>query len=265
MSEDKEQYVVAVHEPIDQRKHLVFEMLGRPIAFHRIFVTLTGSVTAALMLSQAVYWSKTGRKKGPWDGWFWKSADEWQEETGLSRREQETARKKLQQLGFWQEDLRKANGTPTLHFRVDASKLADSVNSIFTNCENPRDLPNCENPVTETTTKTTTKNIVPAAPEVSIMECFRLLLDDLRTTTNKTAKLQEIYIALYGAGSPPDFGYLGKVAKQVGGAGRLAELLLQHCGRPPTGDVLAYIVAAEKRRKQGGQESRSVVNLQFDN
>jgi len=113
--------------------------------------------------------------------------------------------------------------------------------------------------------KEITTKVAPAAPEISIMDSFRLLLDDLRTTTNRPAKLQEIYIALYGAGSPPDFGYLGKVAKQVGGAGRLAELLLQHCGRPPTGDVLAYIVAAEKRRKQGGQESRSVVNLQFDN
>jgi hypothetical protein len=39
----------------------------------------------------------------------------------------------------------------------------------------------------------------------------------------------------------PDFGYIGKVANKVGGAGRLAELLWQHSAKPPSGDVLAYI------------------------
>ena len=33
----------------------ILNTLDRPIAFHRCFVTLTGSVTVALMLSQAVY------------------------------------------------------------------------------------------------------------------------------------------------------------------------------------------------------------------
>ncbi len=70
-------------------KHL----LDRPIAFHRAFVTLTGSVTAALMLSQAVYWSK--RVAEGRDGWFYKTQNEWLEETGMSRYEQESARKKL--------------------------------------------------------------------------------------------------------------------------------------------------------------------------
>ena len=35
--------------------HPLLQLLDRPIAFHRCFVTLTGSVTAALMLSQALY------------------------------------------------------------------------------------------------------------------------------------------------------------------------------------------------------------------
>ncbi len=34
------------------------DLLDRPIAFYRVFVMITGSVTGALMLSQAVYWSK---------------------------------------------------------------------------------------------------------------------------------------------------------------------------------------------------------------
>jgi len=53
---------------------------------------------------------------------------------------------------------------------------------------------------------------------------------------------------LYPNRDPPAYGYLGKVAKKVGGAGRLADLLWQHSTRPPTGDLLAYILAVAKRK-----------------
>jgi len=85
-----------------------------PIAFHRSLVHLTGSITAALMLGQAWYW--TARTQDP-DGWFYKSADEWQEEIAMTRREQEGARVKLRELGFWKEERR---GIPCqLYFRID--------------------------------------------------------------------------------------------------------------------------------------------------
>lgn len=94
-------------------------LLDRPVAFHRAFVGITGSVDAALFLSQAVYWSK--RTRGA-DGWFYKSREEWHEETGLSRFEQESSRKKLRALGILHE-LRK--GIPAqLYYRVDFERLA---------------------------------------------------------------------------------------------------------------------------------------------
>lgn len=127
-------YVVSVHEPADQRQHPVWKMFDRPIAFHRGFVTLTGSVTAALMLSQAVYWSQ--RSLNP-AGWFYKTADDWEEETGLTRREQETARKRLRRFPWWQEELRKANGVPTLYYRIDAVGFAQMIASGFTNLCKP--------------------------------------------------------------------------------------------------------------------------------
>ena len=65
--------------------------LNRPIAFRRALVDLTGSVQAALMLSQAIYWQERVTRE---DGWWYKSIEEWQEETGLTRRRLETARKK---------------------------------------------------------------------------------------------------------------------------------------------------------------------------
>ncbi len=99
------------------------KILGSPIAFHRCLAELAGSVTSGLMLSQAVYW--TGKTKDP-QGWFWKTQDEWFEETMLSRKEQESARRRLREITFegkplWCEQLR---GVPAkLYYRVDMDIL----------------------------------------------------------------------------------------------------------------------------------------------
>jgi len=98
-------------------------LLGPPIAFNRSLVPLVGSVHAALMLSQALYWSD--KTKDP-EAWFWKTQDEWTEETGLSRREQETARKQLQGTGFWGEryDRYKHRQLYRVHMRTLAGALS---------------------------------------------------------------------------------------------------------------------------------------------
>ncbi len=97
-------------------------LLGqRCVAYHPKLVQLTGRVTAGLMLSQSLYWTKQLHLAGRLDGWFWKSARQWQEETGLSRREQDTARSTLKALGVWQE---KRQGMPArLWYRVDLGAL----------------------------------------------------------------------------------------------------------------------------------------------
>lgn len=101
------------------------DILDRPIAFHRCFVSLTGSIASALMLSQAVYWSK--RTEDP-DGWFYKKVEEWEEETGLKKYEQEGARRLLNKTSFWKE---RRSGIPCkLFFCVDSSALADSLRNL---------------------------------------------------------------------------------------------------------------------------------------
>ena len=92
-------------------------ILDRPIAFHRVFVSLTGSITAAVMLSQALYWHT--RSKGEW----WKTQEEWFEECGLSRSELESARKKLISIGVLSHERK---GLPARSFyRVHVEKLAE--------------------------------------------------------------------------------------------------------------------------------------------
>ncbi len=70
-------------------------------------------------------------------------------------------------------------------------------------------------------------------------------------SSNRPAVLRKMHESLYPGHDPPSFGYIGKVARKVGGAGRLAELLWQHSTRPPTGDVLAYVQGVAKRGKHG--------------
>ena len=92
------------------------------VSYHPDFKRLTRSTNAALMLSRAVYWSlrtPLGR-----NGWFYKTASQWENETGLSTKEQQKAREVLRAFGFWNEDLK---GIPAkLWFRVDL-KWLDSV------------------------------------------------------------------------------------------------------------------------------------------
>ncbi len=101
---------------------IIKTLLGRPIAFHRAFVTIGGGVSAGLMLSQAWYWSQ--RTNDP-AGWFWKTQEDWEKETGLTRREQETARRQLMQRGLMEEELR---GVPArLHFRLDIQAISNAI------------------------------------------------------------------------------------------------------------------------------------------
>jgi hypothetical protein len=103
---------------MDVERSPIFYFLDRPIAFHRALVPVAGSVTAALLLCQAIYWSKRTRDS---TGWFYKTQTEWEEETGMSRWEQEGARKLLRQRSLLEE---KRAGTPAkLYFRVNINEL----------------------------------------------------------------------------------------------------------------------------------------------
>jgi hypothetical protein len=105
---------------------IIKSLLDRPVAFHRCFAHLTGNVTSALMLSQAIYW--TNRTKNS-EGWFWKSREEWFDEIALTRREQETARKRLKGTGFWKE--REDKFAHKLFYRVDLDALIRQLSGLF--------------------------------------------------------------------------------------------------------------------------------------
>jgi len=99
----------------------IWPLLGRHVAFHRRLVDVTTNVKAALLLSQAIYWTRQGRAIALRDGWFHKTAGHWELELGLSAREQTSAREVLRMLALLDEQLL---GLPArLHFRLNLEEL----------------------------------------------------------------------------------------------------------------------------------------------
>ena len=119
-----------------QQIGLALSLLGREVfAFHPRLVKLSGRVTAALMLSQSLYWSRVlikqneSNNREDREGWFWKTRADWLREIALSKQEQDTARKRLRALPFWQE---RRKGLPAkMHFRVDVDELARKIDHDF--------------------------------------------------------------------------------------------------------------------------------------
>ncbi|MDQ7728730.1 hypothetical protein [Halomonas sp. SpR8] len=105
---------------------VIESIVGRLIAYYPDFTLLPGiSVTGAVFLSQAFYWSDniTAKSRG---GWFYKKQrgeDSWESETGLSPKQQANARKSLAKLGILKEE---RIGVPAIvWYRVDCERLLE--------------------------------------------------------------------------------------------------------------------------------------------
>jgi hypothetical protein len=104
-----------------------FSKIGKGTALGRL-----GS-NAGLMLAQGLYWTEHGADQ---DGWFYKTQEQWEEETGLSVDEQATARRNLKKHALWDEDLRGveyADGRRSqgkLHYRVELEALRVALEQL---------------------------------------------------------------------------------------------------------------------------------------
>ena len=74
--------------------------VGKPVAYYPELAEFLGSVKESIFLCQFGYWEG---KQADKDGWIYKNRDEIREETGLSRSEQETARKRLKAKNYLSE------------------------------------------------------------------------------------------------------------------------------------------------------------------
>jgi len=109
-----------------QRAAGIFDILAdRTISYHPKLATVLG-VKECVFVCQFLYWDGKGKLRGDW---IYKTQEEITEETGLSRYEQETVRKRLKRRGILEEDLR---GIPArLHYRLDFGKLSEAIEKAY--------------------------------------------------------------------------------------------------------------------------------------
>jgi hypothetical protein len=135
-------------------KNLLIQLNQRPIAVYPIYIKITGSVNAGLLLSQLMYWygAVNGRI-------FYKSDAEIMEETCLSESELRTAKNKLKSMSFIEI---KAKGVPAkTHYSINADKLISeihNISSVKSTKLKKRNQQNCNSEINETITESTTKN-----------------------------------------------------------------------------------------------------------
>lgn len=154
----------------------------------KIFVKLTGDFTTAILLNQIVFYSDKSKRT---DGFFYKTYKEWEEEVCLTERQVRYSANKLKKMGLIETKLKRANGAPTVHYKLHYDKL---VESILTKCQ----IPSLQNvgihsdKVSETLTETTTENTTETTT-IPIVEIINYLNDvagkNFRPTTKKTKNL----------------------------------------------------------------------------
>jgi len=111
---------------IEKRQlHAVLTVLNqRYCAYYPGLTRLLDSPKASLMLSHSLGITKFLSRKSS-DGWFWKTASDWQKEIGLSPKESESSRKVLVELGLIEYELR---GMPAkTWYRVNLNRLAQLI------------------------------------------------------------------------------------------------------------------------------------------
>ncbi len=162
--------------------------VGRPMAYYPRLSRFFGSVNASIFFSQLAYWQdRTDSPLGTY-----KTSEEWEEETGLSYREQVTARKHLVAKGFLIETHKRLEHRVFYRLDLEAIDAAfgEWTKRHFPNCAF-RSSPNDENAVrgerfpqfvnsTETPTETPTETTgergeraqAPAAPTFPKLDDF---------------------------------------------------------------------------------------------
>ena len=97
----------------------------KPIAFNPLLAKLAGSACAGLFMSQLLYWWN----KGSNDNWIYKTIKETEEETCLTRSEQDTAIKAWLRLQVLQ--VKKYGVPPKRHFNIDTNKLFGLLKEVL--------------------------------------------------------------------------------------------------------------------------------------
>lgn len=176
--------------------------LGHPVAYYPSLNRITGSINATIFLCQLIYW--TGKQQDP-DGWIYKTQEDIESETGLGRRQQETARRHLVANGLLEEV---REGMPArLFYRVNTEAIdaawesgraveqadddertpAKQERTHRTDPTADSDTPDCPNPPDLQYTETTQRLRRDARARASVMQTIPSNAPTLDTDTMSVA------------------------------------------------------------------------------
>jgi hypothetical protein len=103
----------------------LYKLFGRQIVvYHPQIAKTLKSVKAAIFLAQLLFWHGRG-----WDEvWIYKTVNEFREETGLSRAEQDTAIRILKKFGI--VEVKRKKIPQTRHFKTNLEAVKNLLNMV---------------------------------------------------------------------------------------------------------------------------------------
>lgn len=137
-------------------QHEVFDIIAtfsgqaNKIVINTTFVDFVDDLEIGLFLSQLIYWSDRTTRA---DGYFYKTDKEWHEEIRISKYAVRKSRKKLEEMGLLSTFVKKANGSPTVHYKLDKKRFSEMFISFLRNQKN--EISKSQNPSFETETSLT--------------------------------------------------------------------------------------------------------------
>lgn len=124
------------------------------IGVPRAYVRLMNSLEGGVFLSQLIFWSDKGGRE---DGWFYKTYQEWWDDINLSEYEVRKWAKVLTRQGVLETKVMRANGSPTVHYRLDMTKFSEWILKFLRNENEKSQEPKekIQDSITEITTELT--------------------------------------------------------------------------------------------------------------
>jgi hypothetical protein len=113
------------------RQHVKEMLPNRTVGYSPDLARIVGGVTIGLFLSQLLFLSDKGANP---EGWVYKSEAEMGQETGLTKREQQTARRKLLALGVIA--IMRGGWKNTYHFKI----LWEKLYQVITGSQRPQNV-----------------------------------------------------------------------------------------------------------------------------
>lgn len=154
--------------------------IGRPIAYHPALARMVGGVNAAIFLSQLIYWDE--RMEDAELG-VYKTAEQWEAETGLSVREQTTARRQLRDRGLITETHKRIEHK--LYFKLDRDAF-DRLIAGAGEAENPeRQNVDSRNAETQFGNSESANTETPKAPSPNHAKRSSLIKTEITTETTE--------------------------------------------------------------------------------